>query len=563
MRYMFSMKATKGLIEYLMFGCSAIFLFCFSILTVFAQQSEISLSCQIPYYLGKEKESVAPGEQIQAFFNIENLGMQDKQLTASIELPVGFLPIRPQQNWQVMNQEEPCQLQRQIDLSGGYSQWFDLIPLKVNDDIAPGNYPVLIRAGDQVQRLIVAVSSTREVPADTAFTIDSVVLPLGKDGKTDDRLNRSTLALRDRRWDYYKNVLQGKGATNQEMEAIHPVTHMGLDLTNPAGQQKLIVVTTMLLDAYTHQPVPGFFTPSTTGENAEAGALGGHENSLVAFAALTGEAKQRILLPVYADEQLFESGGNYLLQVTIADETDSPVVKEIPIKIIRQDSRAASVVCLAVILLACGLFFAACRFQRILRTFRTRWLVTVALFGAAAFAVVNVPSTLFGEFFHILLGPFGFVISGLFSSVFLYMIVMALVILIPYPGVIVLITIVRMLLGMLAFGQFSPITFLSYGVHALFLESFLYGSGMYRKLQLQQTNEKMPLSQMVLLAFICTAADCLSIYVSLQSMSVLYRMYYADWYIELILFVNGLVYTLIGAVCGVLLGRQLSKVGGD
>ncbi|MBU2700291.1 hypothetical protein Ga0466249_001383 [Sporomusaceae bacterium BoRhaA] len=529
----------------------------------FAQESEISLSCQIPYYLGKEKESVIPGEQIQAFFNVENLGLQDKQLTASIELPAGFLPIHPQQNWQVMNQGELCQLQRQINLSGGYSQWFDLIPLKVNDDVVPGNYPVLIRAGDQVQRLVIAVSGTREIPADTAFTIDSVVLPLDKDGKTDDRLNRSTIVLRDRRWDYYKNVLQGKGATNQEMEAIHPVTHMGLDLTNPAGQQKLIVITTMLLDAYTHEPIPGLFTPSTTGENAEAGALGGHENSLVAFAALTGEAKQRIRLPVYADEQLFGSGGNYLLQVTIADEMDSTVIKEIPIKIIKQDSRAAGVVCFAVILLAGGLFFAACRFQRILRTFRTRWLVTIALFGAAAFAVVNVPSTLFGELFHILLGPFGFVISGLFSSVFLYMIVMSLVILIPYTGVIALISIIRMLLGMLAFGQFSPITFLSYGIHALFLESFLYGSGMYRYLQSQQTGDKIPVPKMALLAFICAAADCLSIYVSLQSMSVLYRMYYADWYIELILLVNGLVYTAIGAFCGVLLGKRLSKVGGD
>jgi hypothetical protein len=562
-RHMFSMKVNKELINYLIFGCSAIFLFSFSILSGFAQASEIALSCQIPYYFGKEKESVIPGEQIQAFFNVENLGMQDKQLTASIELPAGFSPVRPQENWQVMNQGEPCQLQRQINLSGGYSQWFDLILLKVNDDVVPGNYPVLIRAGDQVQRLVVAVSGTREVPADTVFTIDSVVLPLDKAGKTDDRLNRSTLVLRDRRWDYYKNVLQGKGATNQEMEAIHPVTHMGLDLTNPAGQQKLIVITSRLLDAYTHEPVAGLFTPSTTGENAEAGALGGHESSLVAFAALTGEAKQRILLPVYADEQFFESGGNYLLQVTIADETDSTVVKEIPIKIIKQDSRAAGVVCFAVILLACGLSFAVCRFHRILRTFRTRWLVTVALFGAAAFAIVNVPSTLFGEFFHVLLGPFGFVMSGLFSSVFLYMIVMSLVILIPYPGVIALITTVRMLLGMLAFGQFSPITFLSYGIHALFLESFLYGSGMYRQLQSQQTDDKMSLSKMALLAFICAAADCLSIYVSLQSMAVLYRMYYADWYIELILLVNGLVYTSIGAACGVLLGKRLSKVEGD
>jgi hypothetical protein len=46
-------------------------------------------------------------------------------------------------------------------------------------------------------------------------------------------------------------------------------------------------------------------------------------------------------------------------------------------------------------------------------------------------------------------------------------------------------------------------------------------------------------------------------------MAFLYRMYYADWYIALILLMNGFVYTAIGAACGTLLGSRLSKVGGD
>lgn len=192
---------------------------------------------------------------------------------------------------------------------------------------------------------------------------------------------------------------------------------------------------------------------------------------------------------------------------------------------------------------------------------KTRWLVTIALFGAAAFAVVNVPSTLLNDFFHILLGPFGFLITGLFSSIFLYMMVVALVILIPQPGVVALMTVVRMLLGMLAFGQISPIGLLSYGLHALLLELLIYGSGMYGWLQ-QREDNPIPWDKIALLAVSCAVADTIAAYVSLQAMAFLYRMYYAAWYIALVLLFNGFIYTIIGAACGTALGKRLARVGG-
>ena len=46
-------------------------------------------------------------------------------------------------------------------------------------------------------------------------------------------------------------------------------------------------------------------------------------------------------------------------------------------------------------------------------------------------------------------------------------------------------------------------------------------------------------------------------------MSVLYRLYYADWYIYLVMAVNGFMYTMIGAGCGLMLGSRLADVGGD
>ena len=368
--------------------------------------------------------------------------------------------------------------------------------------------------------------------------------------------------MRDRGWDYYKNIINGKGASNLEVEALHPVTYMKLIVNNPSEQQKLVVITTRLLDAHSREPVAGLFTPGTTGEDKDAGSMGGHEDKLVAFAALTGESRQAVQLPVYANEQAL-AGGQYILRVIMEDEFAPPVVQETVLTVVKKDWKALAVIGVAAAALLIGALLAVRHIRSVLATMKTRWLVTVALFGAAAFAVVTVPSTLLNDFFHILMGPFGFIVTGLFNSIMLYMMIIALVILIPRPGVIALMIIVRLLLGMLAFGQISPILLLSYGINALLLETFMYGSGLYRYLQSADAAAGLSWYKIACLALICGVADSIATYVSLQGLSVLYRMYYADWYIYMLLLINGFLYTAIGAVCGVRLGSRLCRVGGD
>lgn len=527
-------------------------------------ESDISFSCQVPYYLGKSRETIAPGEKIQALFSIENRSSDDKEVEITVKLPPEFLPLEEYNNWTVTQEDRQYFLHRHLKLMGGYSQWFDLFALQAALEIQPGIHTIEITDGNTVQQVKVKVDPKNRSVAEERITLDAIVLSLDKDGKMDDRLNRNSLVLRDRHWDYYKNLLKGKGASNQEIEAIHPLTHVGLDIRNSARQQNLVIVSVRLLDANTHEPVLGLFTPGTTGEDADAGALAGHDGSLVALAALNGDEWQRIQLPVYADEQLIGGGGQYIFQVELEEDGFAPLIREVPITIIKKDSKAIIVLCLAVAMLVVTTLVAIRRIPTILRALKTRYLVTIALFGAAAFATVNVPSVLLNDFFHILLGPFGFLVTGLFHSVFLYMLIIALVILIPQPGVVALLTITRMLLGMLAFGQISPISLLSYGTHAFLLEILLAGMGMYKGIgQADHGLQKIPLKQIVKLVLICGIADSITTYVNLQGMAFLYRLYYADWYSGLILIVNGFIYTLIGAACGIVLGKRLLKVGGD
>lgn len=543
-----------------------VLIFCLLLLPVSASRAESDLvfSCQVPYYLGKARESVAPGERVQVLFSIENRSSETKEADIVITLPAGFLPAEGYENWQVRREGAQYSLYRHIALTGGYSQWFDLFPLQAALDLQPGTYTFQITDGNKVQEAVVQVGAQDLFKAGGTIMLDQVVLPLDKDGKKDDRLNRNTLVLRDRRWDYYKNVLKGKGASNQEIEAIHPLAYLGIDIRNPARQQNLAVVSVQLLDANTREAVPGLFTPGTTGEDQNAGALAGHEGSLVALAALNGEEWQRIQVPVYTDEQLISGSGQYLLQVELAGEGAAPLQKEVPVTIIKQDDKAAAVVSVATAVLLVAILAAVKRIPSVLMRLKTRWLVTIALFGAAAFAVVNVPATLLNDVFHILLGPFSFLITGLFHSIFLYMMIITLVILIPQPGVVALLTMIRMLLGMLAFGQVLPVIFLFYGTQAFLLEAVLAGTGMYRAIKQADSGRLgMPTGLIIKLALLSGAADSIATYVNLQGMAFLYRLYYADWYIWLILAVNGFLYTLIGAACGTLLGNRLLRVGGD
>jgi len=116
---------------------------------------------------------------------------------------------------------------------------------------------------------------------------------------------------------------------------------------------------------------------------------------------------------------------------------------------------------------------------------------------------------------------------------------------------------------MVAFGHMSPIVILSYGVNAFLLEATLALGGFTVRSLDDVKPAAFSLRRLATLALACALADTVATYVTLQGMSVLYRLYYADWYIYLVMSVNGFLYTMIGAGCGLVLGSRLADVGSD
>lgn len=522
---------------------------------------QIVVQCDAPYFLVQSRDSVSPGSEMRVRIVVENRGRDARRIPLELFFSLEFLPLSNYENWQVERRENGHVLKTEVALNGGYGQWLDLLSVRVAPEAPMGLVPVRLKIAEDERRYDVKIAPAATERTTGGVFATQVSMPLDKDGKRDDRLHENTIVLRDRQWDYIRNLLRGKGASNLAAESVHPIAHMGVELLNPATEQKAVVLISRLLDYQTRQPVEGLITPDANGEDPLAGGEMTIAEGSRSFVVLSGEKKQRVLLPLYTDEKISASG-RYWLQTVLSDESGETLLAETPITLIQKNHDAAIAVVFSSVAVLGAMLFGFSRLRRSLQSMQTRWLITIALFGTTTFACVNVPSTLLGDFFHVLLGPFGFLITGLFSGVFQYMLLIALFTLIPRSGVITLIMMIRMLLGMLAFGHITLPGILSYGLQSLGLELAVYRYSHNPKAQQRFLQGKSIDRESICLALACALADCVTTYINLQASVVLYRLYYATWYILLVMAFNGFFYTVIGVFCGTALGRQLLKIKG-
>ncbi len=520
-------------------------------------REDISLSVDIPYKFSAGAGENRGGLPLKALVAVENTGPDDKDVHIAISLPAGLVPAKLPDGWRA----EGGIVGGEIRLPGGYGQWFDLLTFDTGA-LAAGEHAVsvTVSAGDWRRTVTSKVAVGQQVAmGGKGLSIASVVLPVDRAGNPEERQSPGTLVLRDKTLDYYKSVLRGRGAYSEAAEAVHPLTSMNVEFLNPDGDERLLTVVARLFDRE-GRPVAGMFTPAAGIDDREGGGFAGSGEGTTAFIALSGEISQTVRLPVYIDERLL-AGGQYILRVEAREGGRPVAAADREVTVIARDGKAAALTLAAALMVLCGLVVAARWRRSLFAGLKTRWLITITLFGAVCFAAVNVPTTLLGEVLHVLLGPLAFLATGMFHGVVLYMLVAALVVLIPRPGVVALLLAVRMLLGLLAFGHASPVALLLVGTQAVLLECFLYLAGITAGGAGGEGAES--LRRCLPVALACAAADGISTYLNLHALSFLYRIFYADWYIYAAVAVNGVLYSGIGGFCGVVLGKKLRTVGSD
>ena len=182
--------------------------------------------------------------------------------------------------------------------------------------------------------------------------------------------------------------------------------------------------------------------------------------------------------------------------------------------------------------------------------------ITVALFGAISFGGITLPTTIIGDFIHVLLGPFSGLVTGILSGILQYLLLVSLLVLYRKIGVVALLFFIKFMLNGIMFGHFTPLSLLSLSVNIVVLEIVLILVGFYK-------NKDLDKKYMMFVALSLGLADACITFINLEQMMFFYRIYYADWYISLYMLINGLLYSSIGAWAGFKTGKQLKQVMGE
>ena len=343
--------------------------------------------------------------------------------------------------------------------------------------------------------------------------------------------------------------------SNQQTDEYTPATYQTVRLNNQGEETIHVVVSSINRDVKTGEVIPFLAPPD---------AVNAGTDRSISFASLPSGEITSIPLPIYFHPQLAVAG-EYEREISVkiwgSDSTVMSAKRQLHIVV--PNRHALFVSGLAILASCTGLIVLLRYHQQFFVRFSTKQLIVIALFGTTIFVAVVVPSTLFLNLIRVILGPVSVLLTGLVNETLYYALLTALLIYIygapgvkakhdnnglntvNKGGVILLVSAVRLLLGAVTFGLFTPMTIIYTGTSILLLESgFLFV-------------RRRSLLAWALVLGIC---DAVAVYVDFQLSILFYRLFYADWYIWLRVFVEGFAYTFLGVLLGARLGRGLWRV---
>ena len=380
------------------------------------------------------------------------------------------------------------------------------------------------------------------------LSIESIEMPTDATGTADPTQRENTIS-------HARPLFRWLGTP--QTDAYQPITYQTVRLRNAGEETIHVVVSSTNIDMKSGEIIPFLAPPETTD--------GGSHRS-VAFASLPGGVITDIPLPIYFHPVYIKQGnrpeqaipGEYARDINVKVwGSDATILREKrPLHLIVPNRQALFISLLAIIGSSIG-FALVLRFhKRIFAGFTTKQVIVIALFGTTVFVTVIVPSTLFLNLIHAILGPFSVLLTGLINETLYYALLTALLIYIhgdpegstrdnKGSGVILLVSAVRLLLSGVTFGLFTPVAIIYTGTSVLLLET---GFLLVRR------------RNIVAWAVVLGLCDAIAVYVDFQLSILFYRLFYADWYIVLRVLIEGFAYTFIGVLLGARLGRGLWRV---
>jgi hypothetical protein len=515
---------------------------------------------QVPY--GIENTNVkqrtglmVQGSRLTAMVMAESYHSDPLGVTLILELPKPLKVDGSMTDFEIEERDDTFVLSVRFILVTEFDNWHRLLNIVVPSETAPGRYPVKARAHyvgtlpGQADDFVIHQQAVVQVVTQQALqnliAVPTINIPADMDGRVDGKREKNCLVLR-----------HGLGALGQifgvgDDDNLLPVAFAAVRMVNHADADLAASVGWTVLDPQTKKEVDGF---RISREFLEM--HGGGDDRINTQLLIPAGQKAEFTLPVYADRGKVMAG-RYLGRVDVglfgSDFTLASYEFDLAV---RKMSWSSVVTTLYAMGIALGLgIFLLIRHPALLRRFKTRWLVLVALFGATKFLVSLVPRIFLNELLNGLLGPFACFATGLIREGISSLFIMTLVVLVPLPGVVTLSLLMSTILTCLM-GNFNPLIILFMVVTMSTSEIVLYVTGFTRAGAQDFTRTRKAL---IRAALGMGVANAFATFVDYNLYMLLYRLFYAKWFVWANIIVVGLIYSAVFAPAGVMLGNKLQR----
>jgi hypothetical protein len=226
--------------------------------------------------------------------------------------------------------------------------------------------------------------------------------------------------------------------------------------------------------------------------------------------------------------------------------------------VLRGDPRVTTVA-LAALALAAGAWLAAgIAGRRIVNRIGVEGLSMIGMVAGMHFAVSYV-SRLGGGVLAALLGPFAIFVASLGSEGLVCLLLGVVVTLVPRVGTLAVSSLAVFVLNALVSGQLGLADVLYVTVSAALGEAALAALGVTTGAWRHRPAKRPGAAVVLRVALALGLANAATLYAQFCLTQVLFRLFYAGWYVAAVALLAGLCYGACGAALGALLGGELKR----
>ena len=508
---------------------------------------------EVPYGIGNNPATLISGSTISALLSVESFVHKENKLRVFVQFPECIEIIAPEEIKKGKNSAEvKFKLHTENDI------WFSLIDIHIKPNTPQGWYSIKccldMDGKEHIKESRFCVITKEDLKAH--LRVKSFSMPVDREGNPELKRKENTLIV--------KNLSNKLSHLFFVQRDPHKEEMVGVGIEN-SGKFPV----TLQLDYNIYDKNSGEAVDWLANLRVEEGLI---EKGLHTQLFLEKNKKENVVFKIIG-----RSGaggtlpGEYIqkLSVTLFSMREPFIQLSKPLYVKEVNLQVAASTIFAALVSALGIIGVAVFRKRLFTGLTSREYILIALYAVIAFSLVSIPSTVISNILHAVLGPFSFLICGLFNEIVFYMLLISLIVLLPRPGVITCFIFVKFLLGAVLLGNLSVLSVIWYPMRAVILEIVLLSSGIYEKdfhgyeISGYRKNNRLPVQKVLWASFVIAGGDAFLSFISFNIMMFFYRLFYAGWYIFIYVLISGFLYTFIAVPMGLTLGNRLKKVTVD